>query len=75
MSYQYKNKSEQDLIVPGVGEVAAGEVITSATVLENANLELVDQTNNQGVVGTEAPQPGAIVEAQKVPGTNGLEVK
>lgn len=76
MSYKYKNKSGLHQIVPGVGEVAAGDEIVSSAPIENPNFELVDQTNEQSIVGTEAPQAGAIVEAHKIAETNNdLEVK
>lgn len=73
--YKYKNVSNQDQIVPGVGEVKAGGEIEAHAPIENPNFEFVSQTNNQGVVGTEAQQPNAVVEAERVAGTEGLEVK
>lgn len=39
--YKYKNISENDLVVMGVGEVKAGEVIETDHEVENPNLELV----------------------------------
>lgn len=43
MAYKYKNVSEYDLVVPNVGEVKAGETITSEEPLESTNLELVSK--------------------------------
>lgn len=76
MSYKYKNKSGQSLMIPGVGVVAADGEINSATPLENANLELVEQTQTNNVVATEAPQPNAVIQAQPVNNTQATgEVK
>ena len=40
--YTYKNTSNVDLVVIGVGEVASGATITSEVELNNPNLKLVD---------------------------------
>lgn len=74
--YKYKNKTTQELLIPGVGVVAAEGEIDSPTRIENPNLELVSSDNTNSVVGTEAPQPTAVAEANKVePNTPNLEVK
>jgi len=38
---KYKNTSDQDLEIPNVGIVKAGEVIESEVEINNANLEKV----------------------------------
>jgi hypothetical protein len=43
MAYKYKNITEYDLVVPNVGEVKAGETITSDEPLESSSLELVSK--------------------------------
>lgn len=74
--YKYKNKSHQDQIVPGIGEVKAGGEIQSQSPIENPNFEYLGQTETNSVVGTEAPQPGAVVQGEKLGEVNtGTEVK
>lgn len=73
--YKYKNVSGQNQIVPGIGYVKAGEEIDSNSPIENANFELVSETNNKSVVGTEAPQPNAVVQGQQITPTTGVEIK
>ena len=46
MKFKYKNISDQDLEIPYVGVVKAGEVIESEVEINNANLEKV-ASNNQ----------------------------
>lgn len=41
MSYRYKNRTDKDLVLIGVGVVKAGEVIESDEQIENQNLEPV----------------------------------
>ena len=41
-AYQYKNTTEDTLVVIGVGEVEAGKTITSSEPIENPNLEPVE---------------------------------
>lgn len=68
MSYKYKNVSDQDIDLVGHGTVKAGAEITTLTPVTNANFELVgqDDQHTQGVVGTEAPQPNAVINATPV---------
>lgn len=68
--FKYKNKTDQEQIIPGVGVVGAnGEVVTRAP-LENPNFEYAGevQSENNSVVGTEAQQPNAVVQANKLDG-------
>lgn len=44
---KYKNISNQDLEIPGVGVVKAGEIIESESQINNSNLEKVAGKNNQ----------------------------
>lgn len=69
--YKYKNTSNQDQIVPGVGEAKAGEEIVARAPIENPNFEYVGEVKNENnsVVGTEAQQPNAVTEANKITGT------
>lgn len=66
--FKYKNKTDQDIDLIGVGTVKAGEEFSSVTELRNPAIELVgsDDQHAQGVVGTEAPQPNAVINAQPV---------
>lgn len=44
----YRNKTDQDLILPNIGVVEAGKTVDSDTPIENSNFELVS--------GPTAPQ-------------------
>ncbi|WP_425005774.1 hypothetical protein [Mycolicibacterium sp. S3B2] len=43
MTYRYKNTTDQDLTVIGVGVVGAGKTIESDEIIENPNLTPVTQ--------------------------------
>lgn len=66
MPYKYKNKTNQNQIIPGVGQVEANGEIVSNQPIENPNFEFIDETGPQknSVVGTEARQPGAVTDAK-----------
>lgn len=66
--YEYKNVSKNDIDLVGHGTVKAGAVIITATAINNPNLELVKENKEQpnSVVGTEAPQPNAVINATPV---------
>lgn len=49
----YKNTSEHELVIPGVGSVKAGETIESSVTLENAQLQLVEQVNQAAQLPTQ----------------------
>lgn len=73
---QYKNKSSYEQVVIGHGVVKPGAVISSRSPIENPNFELVSNNPDSTVVGTEAPQPNAVIEAQPVEPTQpDMEVK
>jgi len=64
--HQYKNKSTEEQVVIGHGIVKPGAIIQSRSPIENPNFELVSSNPESTVVGTEAPQPNAVIEAQPV---------
>lgn len=66
--YEYKNKTENDIDLVGHGVVKAGAVIRTTIPINNPNLELVSENKEQpnSVVGTEAAQPNAVINAQPV---------
>lgn len=39
--YRYKNTTDHDLTIVGIGVVEAGKIIESADLIENPNLQLV----------------------------------
>lgn len=49
MSYTYKNKTEEELTVIGVGVVEAKGTITTDREVNNPNLELVDDGKKKPV--------------------------
>lgn len=58
--YTYKNMSDQDLVLVGIGEVEAGGELKSAVVIENSSLKLVDaaqQSTVQQPQAAETPVP------------------
>lgn len=56
--FRYKNISEQEQMIIGVGVVKAGEVIESDTVIENPNFVLVPEKGKRMVgVDPVTPQP------------------
>jgi hypothetical protein len=74
--YKYKNNTDEEQIIPGVGVVDAhAEVVTQAP-LENPNFSYVGEveTETNSIVGTEAQQPNAVVQADKVSDTPNTEV-
>lgn len=54
--YQYKNNSEYDLVIPGIGMVAKGGTIESETEINNPNLEMVE-ANAPSVAAPPTPVP------------------
>lgn len=66
--YRYKNKTDQQLTIVGVGIIKPGEEFKARRLIESANLEVLggpDDTS-ESIVGKQAPQPGAITEADRV---------
>lgn len=55
--YTYKNTSDQDLVLVGIGEVEAGGELKSAVVIENSSLKLVDAPEQSTV---QQPEPEAV---------------
>lgn len=49
MSYTYKNRTDEDLTVIGVGVVKAGATITTDREVNNPNLELVNDGKKKPV--------------------------
>lgn len=47
--YKYKNISDQDLVIIGVGEVKAGKIIESEVILNNSNLQIVGDERKIGI--------------------------
>lgn len=64
--YRYKNETDQDLTIVGVGVVKPGEEFKSRRLIESVNLTILDRSTPGSVIGTEAPQPGAVTEAERV---------
>ena len=52
--YQYRNDTENDLVLVGVGVVEAGKTIESAEPIENPNLTLFDTKEKKKPVNKEA---------------------
>lgn len=76
--YKYKNVSQGEQILTTSGEVrprrvAAGGEVISSQVIENPNFEYVGEVQNDsaGIVGTQAPDPAAVNDAQSVTQPNG----
>lgn len=64
MSYKYKNTSDQDLSITGVGFVEAGKTIEVAEVVNNPNLELVSETTKSK---SQERREAAMAEATATP--------
>ena len=67
-TYKYKNEGS-DIDLVGIGTVKAGSEFDSINPVNHPQIKLVstdtgDQPNS--VVGTEAPQPNAVINAQPV---------
>lgn len=54
----YRNTSDHELTIVGVGNIAAGATFDSLTEVENDNVARVTS-----VIGTESPQPAVISDA------------
>jgi hypothetical protein len=46
MNFTYKNKTNQELVIPNVGTVSANGTISSEFKLENPNLEEINNGGN-----------------------------
>lgn len=70
--YTYKNKMPYDLTVPGLGIVKANGEFQTPQFIESPQFELIsgpDEPAGNSVVGTEAPQPNAVVDPTRVEGS------
>jgi hypothetical protein len=56
MSFTYKNKSDQELVIPGVGSVKPNETVTSEYKLENQHLEETGDNQSQQQQATTQPE-------------------
>lgn len=58
--YTYKNKTDQELVLIGIGKVAPNQEFQTATKIENPNIALIND---------HQPQPEAVAASQ-VPASN-----
>lgn len=63
--FTYKNKSKTALVLVGVGTIEAGQTFRTDVEVNHPLVELVTP-DKQGIVGTEASQPNAITDANKI---------
>lgn len=57
MGFVYQNKSDQELVIPGVGSVKPNETITSETKLESQHLEETGGSEPAKQPATTQPEP------------------
>lgn len=64
--YIHTNNTKQDLILPGVCFLKAGQSFKSERRIENPNLTIAVEGGNEPVVGVQSQQPNVVTEANLV---------
>lgn len=70
--YKYKNVTDNEMWLPGIGRVQGGQEFVSSHNIENPNIELVEEVQEaapaETVVATQAPQPNMVTDLTPVTG-------